>query len=237
MFIVGHRGARGEAPENTLEGFLYALNNGIRDFELDIRLTGDRELVVFHDATLNRATHQKGTIAAIPSDELIKHDTRIGTIWWDKPAPIPTLKSVFELVGPDVTIQLEVKPGNKDSIPHIGRRLLELVDQFKRHENSVVTSLDPNVLFWFKNNAPHLKRGYVAEYRFPNPLAIAESLKCQFLCPNYKMVTRRLVEKAHQRGLHVSPWTVNRAEEWLYLASLGVDSVITDYPTKALQYI
>lgn len=235
MFIIGHRGARAEAPENTLEGFLYALKQGVSAFELDVRMAADGELVVFHDSSLERITHHTGMISDIPSQQLIKLDTRVGTKPWPIPAFIPTLETVLENTAEANFFQLEVKPENRAAIEKLGKNLVALIKRFDRVDSVVVTSLDTNVLRWFKENFPTIKRGYVAEWRMPNPLAIAQSLRCHSLIPNYKICSESLVDGAHRRGLQVSPWTVNNVEDMYHLAEIGVDSIITDLPTVAIK--
>ncbi len=236
MYIIGHRGARREAPENTLDGFLYALDNGIKDFELDLRLTKDNQLVVFHDKSLTRTTGQAGLIHDTDYRDLSQLDTRIGSVNWHRPTPIPLLRTVLEKLDKTISIQFEVKSLSPTLIPTLGIQLIELINEFDRLDRSVVTSLDSGVLRWFKHSNPQLSRGYVAERTIPNPLATALSLDCDLLIPNFNICTPALVHKAHVKGLEVSTWTPNRKQDWLYLASIGVDSIITDYPTVALNY-
>ena len=231
MLIVGHRGARGEAPENTLSGFIHAFKHGINAFELDVRIAADNELVVFHDNTLDRTTGSSGNIADLKSTELINIDTRPGSRSWPCATPIPTLREVLECLHSKVHFQLEIKSVNTATLARLGPQLTTLIQETNRIKTTTVTSLDTSVLFWFKQNAPHLSRGYVAKLRIPNPISTAISLGCSHLCPNHKICTPDLVQKAHRAGLHVSPWTVNEIDDLAYVTNAGVDSIITDYPT------
>lgn len=96
MIIVGHRGARKEAPENTVAGFVHAVRNGCRYFELDIQLSKDHELVVFHDTSLKRTTGQRGKLGSHEFESLRCLDARLNTPYWPSPCPIPNLRQVID---------------------------------------------------------------------------------------------------------------------------------------------
>ena len=76
----------------------------------------------------------------------------------------------------------------------------------------------------------------MAERRFPNPLNTAIRLGCEYFCVNWKIVSPEMVETAHRRNMHVSTWTVNRIHDMLQLEAMGVDSIITDYPTSSRMF-
>ncbi len=90
MLIYGHRGARGEAPENTLAGFHRALAAGASRVELDLRLSSDEELVVIHDETVNRTTDGRGLVAHKSVAELARLDARRAGPDWPDPQSVPT---------------------------------------------------------------------------------------------------------------------------------------------------
>jgi len=94
--IYGHRGAKGEAPENTLTSFQECLKHGVRRCELDLHLSKDGELMVIHDPTLKRTTERRGKVVEHTAAELVTYDARKGGPGWIKPCPIPTLEELFE---------------------------------------------------------------------------------------------------------------------------------------------
>ena len=94
--IYGHRGAKGEAPENTLSSFQECLKHGVRRCELDLHLSKDGELMVIHDPTLKRTTERRGKVVEHSAAELVTYDARKGGPGWIKPCPIPTLEELFE---------------------------------------------------------------------------------------------------------------------------------------------
>ena len=94
--IYGHRGAKGEAPENTLVSFVQCLQHGVRRCELDLHLSRDGELMVIHDPTLKRTTGRRGKVTQHDADDLSGYDARQGGPGWKEPCPIPRLSELFE---------------------------------------------------------------------------------------------------------------------------------------------
>mgnify|MGYP002041235553 FL=1 len=94
--IYGHRGAKGEAPENTLTSFQECLKHGVRRCELDLHLSMDGELMVIHDPTLKRTTDRRGKVVEHSAAELVTYDARKGGPGWVNPCPIPRLEELFE---------------------------------------------------------------------------------------------------------------------------------------------
>ena len=90
--IYGHRGARGECPENTLASFQHCLEQGVTRCELDLHLSADDELMVIHDPTLKRTTGQRGKVGRYSAAELEQLDARAAGPAWPQPCPIPRLR-------------------------------------------------------------------------------------------------------------------------------------------------
>ena len=236
MIIYGHRGARGEAPENTLPGFKAAYSNGIRHFELDILLSGDGIPVVNHDTTTDRTTGVSGKVGNMTANALSELDARKNTTPWSRPCGIPTLQEVFDVCPDFQHLQLEVKPDQQQRMNILCNRLVELIQRNHWHERVTITSSDSWFLREAKRRDRHLKTGLVFDKRFPNPVISAIKLGCDYLCLNSRLCSTAVVEAAHKASLHVSVWTVNRIHDMLELEKMGVDSIITDYPTSTLMY-
>ena len=98
MLVYGHRGAGGEAPENTIAGCKHAIARGVQYLELDMRLSKDDQLVMLHDDTVNRTTDQQGKVSTYTVAELKKMDARrSGTPWPNKrDTGIVTLDAIAE---------------------------------------------------------------------------------------------------------------------------------------------
>jgi glycerophosphoryl diester phosphodiesterase len=236
MEIYGHRGAAGEAPENTLGGFQHALDCGLSHVELDVRLSGDDQLVVIHDATVNRTTNHRGKVNKFTADELAAMDARRNCPPWPTREGIPTLNSVIDLLAPKLdTVQLEVKSPLKSALDKTVSKLIELVHQRDLLDKAIVTSSDRKVLHAMHYQAPAIKLGYV--YERGDPFNVTDDCGCRYLVAKWSLCKQALIKQARERKLNISCWTVNDADTIRKLCELGMDSIITDYPTIAMSVI
>ncbi len=236
MKIYGHRGAKGEAPENTLEGFIHAYEQGVKRFELDVQLSADNQLTVIHDATLERTTGLNAKVKDITFDEISKLDARTNTASWGTPCHIPTLGQVVMAIPDASHWQFEVKTDSKTNHIILCNRLVELIQSEKLKSKCVVTSSSTWFLNEIKRRDQTIETGYVAKYRFPDPFNTAKKMNCNYLCLNHSLCTDALIKKARKNELHVSCWTVNSIHDMQLLKDKGVDSIITDFPSSALTY-
>lgn len=234
MEIVGHRGARGEAPENTLAGFRHALDAGVREIELDVRLSSDGHLIVVHDAEVDRTTWHAGPVHHHSRMQLGNMDARRNTPGWHSPLAIPALSEVIELCPADTRFQFEIKALERVYQATLAHNLKHLIDHYRLHSRIVVTSSDQRLLRKVRLTEPHVALGLIGQYRFEQPLRRARALGCSWLIAYRDLVSRRLVKAVHKRGMGISVWTVNQPEQARRMARLGVDSLITDYPTRML---
>ena len=236
MIVYGHRGAKGEAPENTLAGFTHAYRHGVRHFELDLVLSKDGTPVVIHDLSVDRTTGQEGSVAGYTASELADMDARHNTTSWPRKAGIPTLEALLNEFPDLEHLQLEVKKDNRQRLNILCNRLTEIIQRRDLYNRVVITSSDS----WFLQEARRRDRkvqiGLVTDRKFPKPVNTAARLHCDFLCIGWRICTRSIVDDAHRRGMHVSTWTVNRIHDMVQLEAKGVDSIITDYPTSTRMF-
>jgi len=232
--IYGHRGARGEAPENTLASFQQCLEHGVTRCELDLHLSRDGQLMVIHDPTLKRTTGRRGKVAEHDAMELSGFDARSGGPDWPRATPIPTLEQLFEQC-PFEHWQLEVKSASRVRAARTVQAIDALCERFGLHSKVTVTSSSRTVLRALNRDTPRLARGLVAEYAWLDPLKVARQYGCHLLALNWTLCTPERLLKAQKQGLHVSVWTVNEASLMRRLADFGVDSLITDYPGLAVR--
>lgn len=231
--IYGHRGAKGEAPENTLVSFEQCLQQGVRRCELDLHLSRDGELMVIHDPTLKRTTGRRGKVVQHDADELVNYDAREGGPGWKIPCPIPRLSELFEKCDFEHW-QLEVKSASRVRAARTVMAIKELAEQHRLLDRITVTSSSREVLRALNRLAPEISRGLVAEYNWLDPLKVARQYGCSLLALKWTLCTPERLEKARKQGLHVSVWTVNEPALMRRLADFGVDSLITDYPGLAV---
>lgn len=237
MRLIGHRGARGEAPENTLSGFRYLNNLGVRAVELDIQVSRDGELVVIHDSFLERSTLGHGQVSQLTAAELAAVDAchKAFPAWPDTEG-VPGLRAVMEILRDFDHIQFEVKARSEEDAQVVARQFPPLWREFNFGGRAYTTSFNPRYLELVRQAAPEIPRGFLFELDFSeDPIAIALALGCRSLGPHQERCTAELVQAAHAAGLAVSTWTVNTRQRMTELAAIGVDSLITDFPKLALR--
>ena len=243
MYIIGHRGARNEAPENTLLGFQHLRALGIHQVELDVRLSKDNQLVVLHDTTLDRTTDHRGKVTDYTAAELAAMNAGINfrsqsphvTQLKHAVTGVPTLEQVLREWPELESMQLEVKSTDRRSLEAIAARINFLVDSLSISRRCCITSSDTDMLRIVGQHYRHLQRGYVAERFMRDPIGVCVNLGCKYLVINWRKCSEALIEQAHAHGLQVSVWTVNRIDVALRLYEWGVDSLITDEPTMMLK--
>lgn len=234
--IVGHRGARGEAPENTAAGFQVALEAGVTEIELDVRLSRDGHLIVVHDANVTRTTGERGKAHHYTLSQLEVLDARRNTPGWHSPLGIPSLREVVDLCGPSMRFQFEVKGADRAILHRLAHQLVDFINQRQMNDRVVVTSSHTGFLRMLGTMTAHIERGYVAEYRYQQPTRRAVALGCTWLMPRHTLVTPALMRRARRRNLKVSTWTVNDLTRAERMVELGVDGIITDFPTSFIAH-
>jgi glycerophosphoryl diester phosphodiesterase len=230
--IYGHRGAKGEAPENTLSSFQQCLSHGVRRCELDLHLSSDGELMVIHDPTLKRTTDRRGRVSEHSAADLVTYDARKGGPGWLQPCPVPRLAELFEACDFEHW-QLEVKVASRTRAATTVLAIRELAQAHGLLDKVSITSSSREVLRAAAELTPDISRGLVAEYAWLDPLKVARNYGCELLALNWTLCTPERLAKAQREGLHVSVWTVNEPALMRRLADFGVDSLITDFPGLA----
>lgn len=236
MIVYGHRGARGEAPENTIAGARHAVERGVRHLEIDLRLSADGDLVVIHDSTLRRTAGTAGRVAARTTSELAGLDNRAdGPPWPNKrDTGVPSLSALVKAAPAIRHWQLELKHLSKRRNPALAEATVEWIR--KHRPPAVVTSSEPQLIRSVKEMLPEQPVGYVSTTGSPE--ATLAACDCDYLIAHWKTLgSNALVRRLRRRGIHISAWTVNDASVITQLHRQGVDSVITDYPSMALPLV
>lgn len=231
MRILGHRGASSDAPENTLAAFRLALDQGADGVELDARLCGSGEVVVFHDERLERLTGRSGRVADTPWTELARMEVRAGPAG-ASPERIPLLIEVLETLPRSAFINVELKsedwPGTR--VADAAGALLEA----GRHEAQViVSSFDPRCLLRLALAHPRLRRGLLLDPDRPQLIQRHLTLPLvgrDAVHPEAGQLTEADVHRWHAGGREVAAWTVDDPEVARRLRAWGVDTCITNCP-------
>jgi glycerophosphoryl diester phosphodiesterase len=236
--LFGHRGAAGEAPENTLAGIQYAFGLGVRCLEFDVHLTADGELAVIHDEALDRTTDGKGHVGGYTMAELRELDA--GKLFPGfAGAKIPSLSDVLDEWGQSMRrFQLEIKPDRPFILDMVCRKVADEIASRSLGDKIVVTSFDPYVLRRIAKLLPSQNRGLICMTYRESDVRLAESLGCFNTCIPLRMGgSKALVDLAHSFGLEVTGWLGNSIQDIDELLDWGVDSITTNYPSTALPYL
>ena len=219
MLCIGHRGARGHAPENTLASVRKAIALGADWIEIDVYWV-DGELVVFHDDRLERTTNGQGLLRSQSFDYLRSLDAGDGE-------QIPTLAEVFEAAAGKVGINVELKgPGTAEPVVQFLQERGEdlsgvLLSSFRHDELRLVQQLDAEV-----------RLGALFVELPSDAIAQAQVLNAWSINPAKEAVTEAFVVAAHAAGLKVLVFTVNEVAQMEWMRAMGVDGVFTDYPNR-----
>jgi len=216
LLKIGHRGARAYEPENTLASFRRAIELGVDAVELDVRKTRDNELVVIHNADVNKTTDGNGPVNSFTLEEIQKFVT-------EKGEHIPTLEEVLDVVGKRVKVLVELKETDTEE------KVIELIRRKKLMDDVILISFDENILKKIRKLDDKLTLGLIY-VRHKNPIKSALALKAEYLLPLYRFTHSANVKKAHEAGLKVIVWTINTKEEAIEYNRKGVDGIATDRP-------
>ncbi|TCC59404.1 glycerophosphodiester phosphodiesterase [Kribbella pittospori] len=218
MIITGHRGALGTEPENTLRSFRRAVVDGCDEIELDLRVTADGELVIMHDATVDRTTSGSGEVAAMSYDEVRSLDAGLGEV-------VPTWAETVAEIG--VRFQAEVKA--VDAIPLLVESLQADPSLAAR---TMVTSFHPEILLAVRRALPTASTGRI----FGRTPAISDVLMLTkeaeagaALC-GIAGLTADGVAELQATGLEVTAWPVPDQDTLVRAAALAVNGITTDNP-------
>ncbi len=232
FFVIGHRGAAGLAPEHTRASFEQALEIGVDMIELDVQLTRDGHLVVFHDRELGRTVTAAGPLRERTLAELKRLDT--GRWFGDAfrgERPF-TLPEVFELVAGRAALNVEIKSPEPDW-EATARSLAEALTGADALATAIVSSFEMGALEAVRRRLPEAGIGVLWQSLDLAPAwDWAQRLAAVSFHPFAGLVNGELVGAARDRGLRVHAWTVNDEDEMRRVAACSVDGIISDFPDR-----
>jgi glycerophosphoryl diester phosphodiesterase len=238
--VLGHRGARHAAPENTHAAFELARREGAAGVELDVRLVKTGEIVVLHDPTLTRVT-QKTDRRAV--EQLSWAETQTADIGQGE--RVPLLRDVLDWAeGHDLLVNVEVKSD-------VGRRrdlvrgVIELLKQHPYAASGVLlSSFDPRFVWRLARSLPQIPSAFLFHTKSPMARAAAlvgaatfSRLGARAVHPEHVLVTEPRMQAWRSRQALVGVWTVNDEARAKELSRLGVDYIVSDRPGAILQAI
>ena len=246
--LFGHRGASGEAPENTRVAFELALGQGVRFLEMDCHATRDGEIVILHDPDVDRVTNGTGAVKEYGFAELRELDAGFHFSpdghrfpYRGQGVRVPSLIEVLDAF-PEAHVNLEIKQAD----PPIAEEVVRILRRARATERVLLAAeqdevmadihrIDPgtaigssrgDVVDFFK--ALHEERGERFE-----PRGDALQIPPRFL--DRALITQESVTAAHRLGLCVHVWTLNEPDEMRELLELQVDGLMSDFPGRLAQ--
>jgi len=267
--LQGHRGAMGLKPENTIPGFLHAVDHHVDTIEFDLAVTKEHKLVISHEPWFRSdiCLHPDGSLISTQDERSFRlydylyaeiaefdcgslrhpsHPNQV-PIPAKKPLMIDAIKAIDDYSrssrSDPVRFNIEIKTnpawdGSLTPEPSVFARLLheELKEIKRNHDKSIfkrinVQSFDPRSLRAFREIAPSVPLAILTyqDETVDDHIDFFGFLP-EIYSPNYGLLTPEHMRRAHDLGMRVIPWTVNRHDEILQMVRLGVDGIITDYP-------
>jgi glycerophosphoryl diester phosphodiesterase len=237
--IIGHRGAMGYAPENTIVSFEEAIRRGADWIELDVQLSADGEVVVMHDTSVDRTTNGQGLIRDLPWKKIKGFDAGA---WYGNEYSHQYVPSLTDVISRfrnkktarhhplGVVIELKTIRGSGGSLADAVVALLKKEDFTER---VIVISFDAVALQEVRAADKHLPTGFLySEEKDKSPVDFAKEIGAQAIFPRKTCLTTRLVASAHKVGLSVATWTANTKTEMKRIMACGVDAIATNYPDR-----
>ena len=224
MLRIGHRGACGYAPENTLLSFSIALQLHVDMIELDVHVCRSGEIVVIHDSKVDRTTNGTGYVTERTLDELRTMDAGKGE-------KIPTLQEVLYLINKKMKVNIELK-GTGTAKP-----VFQLLEKYIRefgwtYDDFLISSFNQNELQEFRRIDQRFNIG-VLGMDFSTSLAeFAEKIDAYSINIYMNSITKELVDDARRKNMEVIVWTVNDTEDIKRIESMGVGGIISNYPDR-----
>lgn len=246
LLIIGHRGAAGLAPENTLAAFEAALEHGAQVLEMDVRRTRDGAVVVLHDSRVDRTTNGSGSVSGMTLAQLQALDAGYRFTpdggetypYRGKGVTVPTLEQVVKAF-PDTYLLIELKEND----PSLADAVISVLQSAHATSRVMLSSFHDAVVERVRELAPEIPTGYSQEEVVHLVImqrlglgAFAKPTGHALQVPEWqgplRVVDPGLTRLGRRKGLQVHVWTVNDEESMSRLIALDVDGIITDYPDR-----
>ncbi|MFA1627473.1 glycerophosphodiester phosphodiesterase family protein [Rhizobium mongolense] len=237
VYIIGHRGGRNLWPENSLSGFRKLAEMPVEGVEFDVHLTRSGELLVIHDATLDRTTDYSG-----PVFDLAPGEHRSVTLKDSDGEAIPTLEEVLEIFK-DSALELHIElkaDANGDAYPGLERRAANLVDGLKLADRSFLTSFHASVLQTVREVAPHIRTLSSFDRAAAERLGLRSGLEKMEELADIIAVEKSLLATHWDEIASFIPfdrlgaWVPNHSADLAYWLAKPVRQITTDRPDLAL---
>ncbi len=239
MLVIAHRGANKEAFENSWTAFEKAVEAGSQRIELDVQITADGHLAILHDDSLRHCTGHHGHISKMTRASLEKLTLR-------NSEPIPFLDEFLKRFLHRVEVNIEIKPDSME----VSEKVMEELSSYDYRERVIISSFRADPLIYLADNHPEVKIaclwGDYVKWRQASyfaPLNFMQRCRTKIFHPWTRYLNAKVMDQAKARGWIVYPYVgmkeedKNREDLWIYLASLGIDGLCTNYPREFARWV
>jgi glycerophosphoryl diester phosphodiesterase len=234
LTIIAHRGASAHYPENTMISFEGAINMGADMVELDVQMTADGEVIVFHDETLNRCTNGRGKIADYSLSDLKKLDA--GS-WFDgffQGEKIPTLEEVLRACKNRIAVNIEIKDSAVRNTLEGGieEKCLELVEKTGISGHVVFSSFSPLALRHIRQIDPKMPIAVLFDRKYYGaklPSEIVSGLSANAFNCSLRQLNKKWLADLQQQDIPVNVYTVNDEKNMRRLLDVGINGIFTNH--------
>lgn len=233
--IYAHRGASKAAPENTMPAFELAAKQGADGIETDVQLTKDQIPVLIHDENVRRTTDGIGFVQDYTYKELQELDA--GS-WFSSTYSNTTIPTLDQLLAwnkkKKLKLNIELKNGVID-YEHIEKIVCERIQAHKMEKLSVISTFNFKSLKRLQKLNCAIPYSYLTSRRNPDLVQLAKELGVTGLHIRYRLLSKRLVEKAKTEKIYTAVYTVNHPFSIARVLRLGAHGLFTDIPSLAIQ--
>lgn len=242
-FIVGHRGAAGISPENTINSFKKAIELDVDYIEFDLHVSKDGNLIVIHDSNIKRTTDGEGEVEDLTLNELKKYSAGswFGDEYTDE--KIPTFEEVIEILDEERKLLIELKWPKKGIYQDLVSKVVDIVMKAGLQDRVVIQSFESSYLEEIENMNSNIEchqllfgKSSLLPFYYDRSMKFGKfesQSRVTSLNWFYMYSDKRVIEKNARVGIKTGVFTVNKKEDMLKLASMGIDYLITDYPNIA----
>jgi glycerophosphoryl diester phosphodiesterase len=233
VLVIGHRGAAGLAPENTLGAIQVALDLGVDGVEFDVQRSADNELILMHDLDVDRTTNGRGLVNDLTLAELQALDA--GSSFSDAFAgePVPSLRNVFDLVS-DSQILLFIELKDPSLYPGIEQQVVDLIREYNYESRVHILSFDYDSLDRVRELAPELILSGLWSRNLPADTGGYDVVNARYTL--FRGMPRA-IDRYHDQGALVMAWTVDEIPDMEWLIEQGIDGITTNRPDQLLSLL
>lgn len=233
--VSAHRGFSWAAPENTDYAFMEAVKADADYIELDVQMTADGEVVVFHDSELERLSNGSGKLSDRTYSELralnaagkFRNDPDYGDAW------IMLLSEVLEKYGSEIMFNIEIK--DVGNVSETARKTVDIIKKYGIEDTCYVTSFSYTALKTVKEIAPHIKTAIITHLAALSSYSKLSAVDAVSM--NYLFVNQSVVNTVHSNGKQIFVWTVDNTDDMQQMIAMGVDNIITNRPDRAVELV